>query len=108
MRYMVAKVSEKEYAIFSVFSGPSSELNFETSEFYDSVEDATVAIKKHQAKLDEKTDKTWNEASDAQRKDWAEKLKEPNMVLHSERYVIIPIQSVVEINSVPKYMRGTK
>jgi len=102
---MVAKVNGKEDTMFSMFGGQSTELKFETSEFYDSEEAATEAIKKHQAEMDERTDKTWNEASDAQQKDWAEKLKEPNRVLCTEKYVIIPLQSVVEINGLPKYMR---
>ena len=108
MRYMIAKV-QKDFDIGNLFGRSSSDLKFESKEYYNTPEAAEKAIhEKYQKEMDKKADETWNKASDAQQKDWGEQLKNKNIALHSDTYIVIPIQSIVEVNGLPEHLREVK
>ncbi|MCK5535412.1 MAG: hypothetical protein KAI79_01220 [Bacteroidales bacterium] len=105
---MIAKVN-KEIVVGDMFGsmfggGNTSKLDFQT-DFYGTIEDAEEVINEMSLKLDKKTDKDWNEKNDLDQES-ANKQFDTGAVYQLENYIIIPVEKVVTITSVPKHRRN--
>ena len=91
--------------MFGGFGSISSpKLDFFDDSFYPTVEDAEESINEYKDKLNEKADKDWDKLSDSERQEMDEKFDQ-GMVYEKETFVIVPIQSVIDIASKPKHRR---
>ena len=106
MRYVIAKVN-KELQFGGIFGGSNSKVDFISEEIFSTEEEAQEKIQSFRDKLNEKCDKAWNEMSDSQQND-ADEQFDKGSVYEFERYLIIPVQSVQEISSLPKHRRELK
>ena len=92
-------------AFMGMFGGASSNIEFNTDEVFDSAEMAKEFIDAKKPNLEAQVDKSWNELSDFNQKE-NNKLFDDGYVYSIERYIIVPVQEVVEISAVPKHRRS--
>lgn len=102
MRYMVAKIN-KENVFAGMFGGSSETLIYE-DQIFSNIEDAEKFVNETQNILNEQSDKGWNNLSDEKQKEYNEKF-DKGYVYMLEKYIIIPVQSVIEITAVPSHRR---
>jgi len=108
MKYAIAKISEGVDS-FSTMFGTQVAMDFDTSEFYDTIEEAEEAVfEKHQKEVDDSCDKIWKKGTEAQRKQWFKQLKNKNTYMVVKKYAIIPIIKTVEVCGLPEHLRGIR
>ncbi len=103
MRYMIAKVTPKQTIDFGSMFGAAPKVDFENG-FYDTIELAEAEIRKNQKRLDEASDRTWSEASDVKQRSMEQSMKD-GAVMQAEMYIIVPVETVVQLTTVPKHLR---
>ena len=109
MYYAIAKVDNKE--MFSgLFGGDTSSIRFEEDKIFKTQEDASNYIKTVlNEKLIKRVDDRYNNATDINKEKWGKKLKEDeNTCLISERYIIIPVQEIVDLSGRPSFLYKDK
>jgi len=105
MFYTIAKVNNKEM-LSGLFGGDTSAIIFEEDKIFETQEDASNYIKTVlNEKLIKKVDNRYNNATDIIKEKWIKELKEDeNNCLIAERYIIIPIQEIVDLSGRPSFL----
>ena len=103
MRYMIAKVNKDQDIFGSLFGGSRNNVEF-GEDFYETVQDAEMAVEEFIKPLNDIADKAWNKMSDSEHLKNNKQFDE-GAVYQRERYIIVPVEKVIDITSVPKHRR---
>ena len=103
MRYIVAKVNKDQDMFGALFGGSRNNVEFR-EDFYETVEDAELAIEEFRKPLNDFADKAWNKMSDSEHLKNNKQFDE-GAVYQIEKYIIVPVEKVINITSVPKHRR---
>lgn len=107
MRYIIAKV-KKDTTLSNMFGGfmggDNSKLDFVTDQIFDTEDDAKDFIENKKGQLESDCDESWNKMVDSEQK-INNKLFDDGYVYMVDKYIILPVSSVVEITAVPKHRR---
>ena len=110
MRYLVGKV-KKSYGGLGLFealsSTNSSVIEFLDNKFYSTIEDAEASLVTYKDKLNKKADEDWEALSDLAMEDMDKKFDE-GYIYEKETFIIVPVESVIDVTSLPKHRREIK
>ena len=105
MRYIVTKVEKPVTGMGSLFGLPSSKtINIAHDSIFDTVEEAVEVINGFEEALNDKAELAWKATSDNERETMNAKF-DKGAVYESEVYMVIPVETVLTVSSLPKHRR---